>query len=349
MKKQIIFLQNIIAPYRVSLFNDLEETIQKLELNDQFTFFVYIMRITETNRNWSIDRKGFKFNYYIDNGLYSYKGGYHWHFNIKIIKKILQQKDHEIILGGSWNNLNVVLIILLKRLRILKNRLHIWSEANYLSLGSKKNGWIKKMLRSYVFNSIDGSFLLPGKMPLLTFKKWDIFPNRVIYFPNLIDGSLYTITQPELLKRQENASPVFLIVGRLHEVFKGILNFLQALGIDRLRKIEIKIAGDGPDKHLIVDFIEKNQLMKNVLLLGNLNANELINEYKQSNVFVLPSFSDQSPLTVVEAATMRLPLLISENCGNHYELLENEVNGYILNQYDRDTITEVFDKMIIRQ
>jgi len=349
MGKRIIFLQNIIAPYRISLFNDLENVIRKLNLSEQFSFEVYIMRVTEANRNWTVNEKDFHFNYYIDNGFYTYKGGYHFHFNINIIKKILKQKDQEIILGGSWNNLNVLFIILLKRLRILKNKLHIWSEANYLTIGARKDGYIKKKMRSFVFNAIDGSFLLPGKMPLLTFERWGITPANVIYFPNLINQSLFLIEENEILKRDKNHYPLLLTVARLKENSKGILNFFNTIGIERLMNVELRIAGEGSDKEKIIDFIRSNKLDNNIKLLGNLDANELVKEYKNASVFVLPSFSDPSPLAIVEAITMQLPLLISECCGNNYEALKDGENGYIFNPYDKESIIGAFDNIMQRR
>jgi len=349
MEKRIIFLQNIIAPYRISLFNNLENIVRELSLSEKFCFTVYIMRITEAGRNWTVNEKDFHFNYYIDNGFYVYKWGYHLHFNIDIIKKILKQKNQEVILGGSWNNLNVLFIILLKRLRILKNKLHIWSEANYLSLGSQKGGYIKTKLRSFVFNTIDGSFLLPGRMSLLTFERWGIVPSNVIYFPNLIDQSSFIIGEDEILRRDKNHYPVLLFVARLEEKYKGILNFFNAVGIERLMRIELRIAGEGSDKGKIIDFIRSNKLGNNIKLLGNLTTKEVIEEYKRANIFLLPSFSDQSPLTIIEAITMQLPLLISECCGNHYEALMDGENGYIFNPYDKESIIRAFDNIMHRR
>ena len=60
----------------------------------------------------------------------------------------------------------------------------------------------------------------------------------------------------------------------------------------------------------------------------------------------MPSIYDQSPLTIVEAAFLGLPLFVSERCGNHMELVENGINGYTFNPDDCNQIKSLFDKLL---
>ena len=61
---------------------------------------------------------------------------------------------------------------------------------------------------------------------------------------------------------------------------------------------------------------------------------------------MLPSFSDPSPLTIVEALCCGLPMLVSTYCGNHYEALSEGNNGYGFSPYNHAEVKIAFEKMI---
>jgi glycosyltransferase involved in cell wall biosynthesis len=335
--KKVIFFTNIVAPYRVSFFNFMEQI--RSENPDNYDFEVYFMRKSEYGRDWNIKIDDLKFKFTIGNGFYLHFGYLHLHFNPVLIFRLIRKRD-EIILGSSWNDLNVILIVLLKRLGLVKNRLSIWSEANYLTIQSQKKNHIRDKLRSFVFGTIDGSFIIPGEMSLLSFDKWKINVNNVIRLPNLVSEQLFFRSDSYFVN---TVKPVFLIVARLEEELKGINNFMEAIGNDNLKRIELRIVGSGSSFNQYSHFIEKNNLTENITLLGNLNQEEVSAEYKRANVFVLPSYSDPSPLSIVEAIFTGLPVLISNRCGNHFETVDNGVNGYLFDPYNPSDIKTKFE------
>lgn len=339
MKKVTIFT-NIPAPYRIALFNDLEK-VRKIN-NYNFDFVAYFMRITESNRNWKINIYDMKFKYRIGKGLYIPLRTMFIHFNpILLIQTI--KNNNEIILGASWNNMNVLLIIILKRFNIIDNTLSIWSEANYLTINSKKKNKFRDYLRNYVFNTIDGSFIVPGKMSLLSFEKWNILPKNTIILPNLVSKEIFSLDKRT---KKNNKIPVFIIVARLNERLKGILNFINSIGIENVKKIKIKIIGEGESKNEYIKYINKNKLNNNIYLLGGMDQAGVSREYDNADVFVLPSYSDPSPLTVIEAVNKGLPLLLSNRCGNHYEAVEIGQNGFIFDPYNPSDIKLKFEEML---
>ncbi|MFA0683230.1 hypothetical protein AB4572_22955, partial [Vibrio splendidus] len=67
--KKVLFVKNILPPYRVSLFNDLHENSK----NKSFEFEVFLMTEMEKGRYWKVNRDDIKFNYTIDKfGFYRY-------------------------------------------------------------------------------------------------------------------------------------------------------------------------------------------------------------------------------------------------------------------------------------
>jgi len=307
------------------------------------------MRESEIGRSWKIDLKKLNYPYFIDTkGFYFFlkKIGFHFHFNPFLIYRLLKEKESELILGGSWNDINVITLCVLKRLGITKKRFHIWSEANMNTLGARKDSLTKRTIRNFVFNTIDGNFIVPGKMAELTFEKWNIMPKKFVYLPNLIDENVFQLENNYLEKRKQNALPVFFIPIRLIESIKGALNFFNAIGIENVKRSIFLIAGDGDDENLYKEYIENNELQENIFLLGFQNYHQINNLYNKANIFLLPSFSDPSPLSIVEALKMKLPLLVSTYCGNHYEALKEGINGYGFDPYNPDEIKEKYEKLL---
>lgn len=336
--KNIVFFQNILTPYRISFFNQLVKYNQTEKV-----FRVYFMNKTERGRYWDINLKTMLFPFILGNSFYAFIRKYHFHFNPALLLKLISSKD-EIVLMGAWNNFNNLILVFLKRLGLIKNRLHIWSEANYYSARLVKNTTIVDRLRNFVLNTIDGFILVPGEMALMTLNAYNIKPYKYILLPNLIDDKAFVINEVEIKEREKNIKPVMVIPARLNEKTKGLLRFFENLGEERLLKLKIFVLGDGADRELIQTYIDNNNL--DIKLCGHVTESEMIYYYKMANLFALPSITDPSPLSVVESVYMHLPLLVSNRCGNHFEAVKDGVNGFVFDPLDAKNTCEAFDRMI---
>lgn len=340
--KKYIFITNILPPYRIFIFNELA-AIGKVR---NFAFEVIVMGKTEVGRFWQLDTRKLNFKNWVDEkGIYFYLfGRFHFHFNPGIIKYIINCGKCNVVLGGSWNDINVLTITILKRLGLISCYISFWSEANYLSEATKST-CLKGNFKRFVLGTCDKYFIIPGDLARITlFEKWHIKKKNVIYLPNLIDNKFFKIDRSAPNARLSSSVKIVLIVARLIENTKGILNFLNS--IDYTSNFMIRVAGDGSDRELMQAYLIKNKLGDRVILLGNLTEQQLRFEYSNANLFVLPSFTDPSPLSIVEASFMSLPLFISENCGNKSELLEEGRNGLSFNPLNLIQIRSKFASMI---
>lgn len=337
--KRYIFFTNIPTPYRTSFYNELARA--------GFVFEVYYMRIIEADRHWKIDEREISHLYYIDRGFYKMVGRFHIHINPRLIIKLLRSKA-DIIVGGNWNDINVWALVVLKRMGILKSQLHFWSEANYLTIGASNDNIFKQVVRRFVYNSSNGAQISSGRMTELTFEKWGMPGRQFVLLPNTIDEEKFRISEDELVSRYESLIPVFLMPVRLSEKIKGIVNFFRSIGEENTRKGLFLIAGDGPDRQSIQDFVHSAGLDENIKLLGHCDGDSIVSLYKRANVLVLPSFSDPSPLSLVEALRMKLPLLVSERCGNHFEAVREGVNGYVFDPFEPGAVRRAFESLMLR-
>lgn len=332
-----VFVQNILSPYRCHLFN----TLYKEDSN----YEVYYMGKTEKDRNWDPNKLDISHKHWIDRwGLYFMFCGFHIHVNPVLVLKILLNRDiNDLILGASYCDFNIIVLALFKHLHLTRKRFHFWAEANYLTLGARKDNRIKRWLRAFVYSSADGYFIVPGKMAVETFKKWGFFNNKYILFPNTIDEE--NLHYHPVIERESNL-PQFLIPARLIEEIKGLLNFFRAIGLDNIKKAQFLIAGDGPDYNLYKDFIEENQLEEHIFLLGFCDTLQMNQLYNRVEALILPSFSDPSPLSLVEALKFHLPILCSSHCGNHYEAVKEGENGFVFSPSEIADIRGKFEKLL---
>jgi glycosyltransferase involved in cell wall biosynthesis len=121
---------------------------------------------------------------------------------------------------------------------------------------------------------------------------------------------------------------------------KGLAPFLAAMR--GLAGVRLVVAGDGPLRGELERQARASALP--VTFVGNLAQAEMVELYAAADVFVLPSLSDPSPLSTIEACAAGLPLILSPRVGNFADVLEPGVNGWGLGldeARDRALLAEV--------
>ena len=127
---------------------------------------------------------------------------------------------------------------------------------------------------------------------------------------------------------------------------KGIIYLLQAvkqLRDEGFESLKLILAGDGPLKEEITEFIETHSL-KEIEYVGQLNNEQKIDFFKDLDVFILPSISleddqDRIPVVLMEAIAYGLPL-ISTNVSGIPEICINEFNGFLIDEKNSRQIAD---------
>jgi len=147
-------------------------------------------------------------------------------------------------------------------------------------------------------------------------------------------------------KEDDNGKIKIVFVGRLAEP-KDPLVLLKAY--DRLSNelkevVEISIIGDGPKKKELELYLENNEL-ENASLLGSLPREQVFDKINKSNVFVLVSSYEGLPYTILEAMNVGLPIIVSD-VGGIKEMVEDGVNGFLLENNSVEELKNVLEKLI---
>lgn len=130
-----------------------------------------------------------------------------------------------------------------------------------------------------------------------------------------------------------------LYFGRLSKE-KGILNLIQAFS--KLQEGILYIAGEGPEKENIQQFIKENKLENRVKLLGFLNQDQMKDTIRKAKFIVVPSiWYENCPYSVMETLAIGKPVIGAKIAGIP-ELVEDGKNGFV---YKHDDIDELSSKM----
>lgn len=135
-------------------------------------------------------------------------------------------------------------------------------------------------------------------------------------------------------------------VGRLDKN-KNVECILKALkGLDSAIDFEFKIIGDGKEKEKLYKFAIDNNISSNVKFLGKISRDEVFDELRSSDVFIMVSHKETLGLVYLEAMACGCIVIGSKNTGID-GIIEDGINGFLIdsNDYKRlsNLIRDIFN------
>ncbi|WP_368240932.1 glycosyltransferase [Clostridium perfringens] len=314
--KKICIVTNIPTPYRVDFFNYLIENFKN------YDFKIIYSSTSEDDRGWNLDKKKIKNSYFLNSKSIIIKeklDNKHIHFNFKI-KKILNTYNPDIIIGCEYNPVTVNAYLWAK----FNNKKYIsWSDG---TLNSEKNiNFIQKIIRKVICKNSDALIASSSKTKEAQLK-YGAKENNIFlsYLTINIDEYLY--------KKNKFNNKNILFVGRLSKR-KGLELLMNSLALLRC-EYKLIIVGDGPYKKELEKYSKDLKINENILFKGALNGENLINEYRNADLFVIASYVDCFGLVISEAMSNSMPIIASKYVDGAYDLIDNGLNGYIVDPED---------------
>ena len=246
---------------------------------------------------------------------------------VKWIKYLFQYKPDIINLTGYSEPGSIVILLLSK---ILNVKTVITNETVY-DEQSDSFGilfWLKKFYKIILFNLTDYFFSYGISSNDFLFRH-QVNKRKILSFLNSFDSERLE----NLPVYKENNDPYFLFVGRISS--EKNIEFLIQLAI-KLKNIhsniKIKIIGTGPyyeELNLKIKDLDLN----NILLIGSIKWDNLGVYYSNSLGLILPSFFEPWGMVANEAFFYNIPVICSKFCGCAGDLVINEFNGIVLQDY----------------
>jgi colanic acid/amylovoran biosynthesis glycosyltransferase len=131
-----------------------------------------------------------------------------------------------------------------------------------------------------------------------------------------------------------------LYSGRLAAV-KGLPILLTSLAtLKRTHPdIVLTVVGDGSDRAPLEQMTRDLGLTQNVRFVGYQSQAEVRSHMQETDVFVLPSFAEGVPVSLMEAMAAGVPVVTTQIAGIS-ELVDNGVSGYLVPAGDATTLAE---------
>jgi len=145
-------------------------------------------------------------------------------------------------------------------------------------------------------------------------------PSKILVFHNTVE------IPPEIERRPKKIVDI-LFLGSLNEK-KGIFDLIEAAARIERRNFQILLGGEGANNK-VREFVNRRGLSENVRLLGWISGGEKIECLRRSDFFVLPSYQEGLPMSVLEAMAYSLPV-IATPVGGIPTLVKDGTNGYLI-------------------
>jgi len=136
------------------------------------------------------------------------------------------------------------------------------------------------------------------------------------------------------------SAPRFVCVGRFvsvkaHLVLIGAVHRLQQAGV----QCEVVLVGDGPMRSLIEDAVRQAQLERQVIFAGWGSGDRVKEEILAARALVLPSFSENMPVVIMEAMALGRPVIATYIAGIP-ELVRPGQTGWLVPASDEKALAD---------
>jgi glycosyltransferase involved in cell wall biosynthesis len=341
MSRRLVILTEIIAPYRIPVFNALARRTE-IDLH-----VIFLAETDETLRQWPVYRSEIAFSYEVLPSLRWRSGRNNFLINRGLWPALKKQSPHIIICGGynylaSWEAL-----LWARRHQV---EFLLWSESNGRDARAER-AWVES-LKAYFLRKCDG-FVVPGKASLEYLKTLGCDERSIATAPNAVDNNLFASQAgkvrahaAEFREKLKLPSRFILFVGRLVPE-KGVFDLLEAyakLESGVQSEVGLVFAGDG---------ISKGELARRakhispgiVCFSGFAQREELAGFYALADLLVLPTHSDPWGLVVNEAMSCGLPIIVTSVAGCSADLVEDGWNGYVVPPRDVEKLSMAIDSV----
>ena len=259
-------------------------------------------------------------------------------------------KDYDIIVGVSYNSLPELIetclyfpIVLLRKKPII-----LYSEDFGGRTISRK--MITPLLK--IFTRMSSAILVPGTKHKEYFISLGASPDKIFLFPNASNittkESDYILKEKLKEKLELKDKKIILYIGRLVER-KGVQDLMKAFSKLRIEQtdVDLIIVGRGEYQKKLELLCNNLNIRDKVHFMGYVEDEFLPAFYLMSNVCVVPSSEvDAWVLVLNEAMYFGKPVIASNNVGGAFDLIKNDINGYMVPSRDADALCEAMKKIL---
>ena len=165
---------------------------------------------------------------------------------------------------------------------------------------------------------------------------------KILYDP-IIEINKINLQKKQNINLPFKEEKYFFTAGRLTKQ-KNFLMLCKAVKKVTLNfpSFKLVIAGDGEDKNKILSYIKKNDLEKNIFLLGYVK--NIFPYIKSSQGFILSSLWEDPGFVLIEAAACKIPVFSSDCLEGPKEIIKDNINGILFKSNDHNDFLKNFER-----
>ena len=176
-------------------------------------------------------------------------------------------------------------------------------------------------------------------------------PSKLAYYQEHFGFNNITVIKNvipcPIIKEKEMSDTVnFLFLGFLCKD-KGIYDLLEIISCNKDRytgKMKLFIGGNG-NVEKVKSIIKENKLNQIVFYIGWVDSEKKIDILNNSHVYILPSYVEALPISILEAMSYHLPI-ISTQVGAIPDIVFNNENGFLINPGEKDALNNAITEML---
>ena len=328
MKRRLVIITELIAPYRIPVFNALARR-PELDLH-----VIFLSRTDGSMRQWRVYENEINFSYQVLPSWRKRVGKFNVLLNRGLTSALSDLHPDAVICGGynylaSWQALRWA-----KRKRV---SFLLWSESTADDLRNQRA--IPEMLKRKFISNCD-AFVVPGISARKYLLNFGVPSAKIFLARNAVDTALFSAQVAAAARVSQNvrarfALPerYFLYVGRLAHS-KGVLDLLDAyaqLAPELRSEVSLIFAGDGPLRAEL-EARAREIHPGYIHFSGFVHREDLGSYYALAECFVFPTRTDPWGLVVNEAMACHLPIICTRVAGCAADLVRD--NGRLVSSGD---------------
>jgi glycosyltransferase involved in cell wall biosynthesis len=330
MKRRLIILTEIIAPYRIPVFNALAE-------RDEIDLQVIFLAENDPGlRQWMVYKDEIRFSYMVLPSWRARVGRQKLLLN-RGLKAALHRVSPGAILCGGYNYLASWQAMLWARRNHVP--LLLWVESTAHDL--RNNQALIESLKTRFMHNCD-AFVVPGKSSFEYLRNYHTPEERIFTAPNAVDIELFARLSDAIRRdagrhRRVLQLPAryFLFAGRLVPE-KGVFDLLRSYGTlsPALRsEVGLVFVGDGTARSEL-SRQASTIVPGSIRIVGFAQRDQLATYYALAEALVFPTHTDPWGLVVNEAMACGLPIISTDAAGCTADLVEDGWNGRVVRAGD---------------
>lgn len=166
---------------------------------------------------------------------------------------------------------------------------------------------------------------------------------NIIVVPNIVDS-------PTIQERKCNDGKTHILYLGLITKAKGIFDLIDTINEHKEElngKIILHVGGNG-ETETIKKMIDDYLLQDIVIYEGWVSGDKKVELLNYTDVFILPSYTEGLPISILEAMSYSLPV-ITTPVGGIPEVVKDGENGLLFTPGDKDALYKAIDKLAINK